>query len=162
MSCQSSSAWTVPPSNPAQKSLSASRSAASKTMICRLTLMRSSSHQDRWAGRGVPPPSARAFVTEASRPFRHGEHLSLAREDLLGEHAVDLVIGVCTGVAQHGELVALDHRLLDVHDKKGAAWLAVHLKDDRFGGSHEPGRPDTAGLRAVAMKRYRARSGGPR
>lgn len=49
--------------------------------------------------------SATASDAKVARPLRHREHLGLAGEDLLGEHAMDLVIGVRAGVAQYRELV---------------------------------------------------------
>ena len=44
-------------------------------------------------------------ATKAARPLRHREHLGLAGKDLLGEHAMDLVISVRARVVQYGELV---------------------------------------------------------
>src|SRR5918911_5043061 len=53
--CQSSSATTVPPSRPAQKALSAARSAASNTMIWRLIFMQCSSGLQGTTLRANPP-----------------------------------------------------------------------------------------------------------
>src|ERR687886_1321386 len=76
------------------------------------SLTKGSQHQAPWnapwtrTNRAMGATLARAGRRrERRRPRRHVDDLGLAREHLVEQHAVDLVVGVGAGVAQHGEAV---------------------------------------------------------
>src|SRR4051794_24869694 len=138
--CQSSSASTVPPRSPAQKALSAPRSAASKTRICR---------------RMFTPPSCPTPPTTPAASVRQGQDgdAVAAEDELVTAHPL---------TADR----AAGRRLIDDPGRGPAgagdpdADVLVGLVDDQHLAGTGTGDPeDEAGLRGGGGCRYEAAAG---
>src|ERR1700684_4610701 len=136
--CQSSSAWTSPPSTPAQKALSAVRSAASKTTTWWFILMRSSWHGPGRAGqRGGFGRRLRAAV-EPQRPGIPGQ----ACGDVALVARLDHVQGLLAGADRAADD---DEPVVDQLVHEGRVLIPAVLLPDRARGVpawavHQPDR----------------------